>query len=173
VTKIYYLKLLRASEGTLSCWSWLHLQSLAPTNPHWACVVDYGPFSLCVIHKEGLSSGDINRLMMMMMNGRVISVNKTKSITMAILYTILSVKLLYLCLLFTQKTQANIAIIISNNPTVSKHALLFLFNKLSQRSRFRERSEIPRWEIEIYMPIGNGMSLTVSLTKKLHILINK
>jgi hypothetical protein len=29
--------------------------------------VGYGPFSLCVIHKEGLfpSSGDINRLMMM------------------------------------------------------------------------------------------------------------
>jgi hypothetical protein len=39
------------------------------TNPHWAHVVGYGPFSLCVIHKEGLcpSSGDINRLMMMMM----------------------------------------------------------------------------------------------------------
>jgi hypothetical protein len=31
VTKIYYLQLLRASEGTLSRWSWLHLQSLAPT----------------------------------------------------------------------------------------------------------------------------------------------
>jgi hypothetical protein len=32
-------------------------------------VVGYGPFFLCVIHKEGLcpSSGDINRLMMMMM----------------------------------------------------------------------------------------------------------
>jgi hypothetical protein len=30
VTKIYYLKLLRASEGTLSRWSRLHLQ-LAPT----------------------------------------------------------------------------------------------------------------------------------------------
>jgi hypothetical protein len=39
------------------------------TNPHWARVVGYGPFSLCVIHKEGLcpSSGDLNRLMMMMM----------------------------------------------------------------------------------------------------------
>jgi hypothetical protein len=38
----------------------------APTNLHWARVVGYGPFSLCVIHKEGLSpsSGDINRLMM-------------------------------------------------------------------------------------------------------------
>jgi hypothetical protein len=67
---IYYLELLRASEGTLSRWSRLHLQSLAPTNPHWARVMGYGPFSLCVIHKEGLSpsSGDINRLMMMMMN---------------------------------------------------------------------------------------------------------
>jgi hypothetical protein len=42
------------------------LQSLAPTNPHWARVVGYGPFSLWLIHKEGLcpSSGDINRLMM-------------------------------------------------------------------------------------------------------------
>jgi hypothetical protein len=42
--------------------------SLAPTNPLWACVVGYGPFSLCVIHKKGLclSSGDINKLIMMM-----------------------------------------------------------------------------------------------------------
>jgi hypothetical protein len=42
----------------------LHLQSLAPTNPHWTRVVGYGPW---VIHKEGVcsSSGDINRLMMM------------------------------------------------------------------------------------------------------------
>jgi hypothetical protein len=64
---IYYLKLLRASEGTLSRRSRLHLQSLAPTNPLWACVVGYNPFSLCVIHKNGLcpSSGDINRLMML------------------------------------------------------------------------------------------------------------
>jgi hypothetical protein len=30
-TRIYYLELLRASEGTLSCWPRLHLQSLAPT----------------------------------------------------------------------------------------------------------------------------------------------
>jgi hypothetical protein len=68
--KPYHLELFRASEGTLSRWSRLHLQSLAPTIPHWARVVGYyGPFSLWVIHKEGLcpSSGDINRLMMMMM----------------------------------------------------------------------------------------------------------
>jgi hypothetical protein len=31
VTKIYYLELPRASEVTLSCWSWLYLQMLAPT----------------------------------------------------------------------------------------------------------------------------------------------
>jgi hypothetical protein len=31
VTKIYYLELLRAAEGTLSRWSRLHLQSLAST----------------------------------------------------------------------------------------------------------------------------------------------
>jgi hypothetical protein len=67
---MYYLERFRASEGTLSRWSRMHLQFLAPTNPHWARVVRYGPVSilLCVIHKEGLctSSGDINRLMMMM-----------------------------------------------------------------------------------------------------------
>jgi hypothetical protein len=34
-----------ASEGTLSGWSWLHMQSLAATNPYWACEVGYGPFS--------------------------------------------------------------------------------------------------------------------------------
>jgi hypothetical protein len=63
--KIYYFELLSASEGTLSRWSWLRLQSLAPTNPNWARV---WPVLLCVIHNEGLcpSSGDINRLMMTM-----------------------------------------------------------------------------------------------------------
>jgi hypothetical protein len=68
LTKTYYLELFRASEGALSRWTRLHLQSLAPTNPLWARVMGYGPFSLCVIHKEGLwpSSGDINRLTMMM-----------------------------------------------------------------------------------------------------------
>jgi hypothetical protein len=43
-----------------------HMQSLAPTDPHWARLVGYGPFSgsLCVIHKESLclSSGDINKV---------------------------------------------------------------------------------------------------------------
>jgi hypothetical protein len=55
--KIYYLELLRALEGPLSCWS-------------WARVMGYGPFFLCVIHKEGLcpSSGDINGLMMQLLN---------------------------------------------------------------------------------------------------------
>jgi hypothetical protein len=38
------------------------------TNPHWARVVGYGPFTLCEIHKEGLCyRGDINGLMMMIM----------------------------------------------------------------------------------------------------------
>ncbi|RVE54543.1 hypothetical protein evm_000664 [Chilo suppressalis] len=45
VNKNYYLELLRASEGTLSRWSRLHLQSLAPTNPHWARVVRERAFS--------------------------------------------------------------------------------------------------------------------------------
>jgi hypothetical protein len=41
-----------ALECTLRRWSRLHLQSLAPTNPHWARLVGYGLFSLCVIHRE-------------------------------------------------------------------------------------------------------------------------
>jgi hypothetical protein len=52
--KMNYLELVRASGGTLSRWSRLHLQLLTPTNPHWARVVCYGSFSLCVIHREGL-----------------------------------------------------------------------------------------------------------------------
>jgi hypothetical protein len=65
--KIYYLEF-HVSDGTLSRWSRLYSQSLAPTNPHTAHVVGYGPFSLWVIHKEGPcpSSGDISRLMMIM-----------------------------------------------------------------------------------------------------------
>jgi hypothetical protein len=48
-----------------------------PTNPHWARAVGYGPFSLFVIHKEGLCPrrGGINRLMMM----------KTISVTASVL----------------------------------------------------------------------------------------
>jgi hypothetical protein len=42
------------SQVPLSRWSRLHLQSLAPTDPTWACVTGYGPLSLSVIHKEGL-----------------------------------------------------------------------------------------------------------------------
>jgi hypothetical protein len=40
----------RALEGILSRWSRLHLQPSAPSIPHWARVVGYGSFSLCVIH---------------------------------------------------------------------------------------------------------------------------
>jgi hypothetical protein len=42
------------------------LLQLAPTNSHRARVVGYGPFALCVIHKEGLypSSVRINALKM-------------------------------------------------------------------------------------------------------------
>ncbi|CAG9785067.1 unnamed protein product [Diatraea saccharalis] len=44
-----------ASEGTLSCYFWLHLESLLPYNPHWASVEGHGPSSL-TIHREGLSA---------------------------------------------------------------------------------------------------------------------
>jgi hypothetical protein len=49
-------------KARLNLWSRLHLLPLAPTNPHWARVVGYGPFFLSAIHKEELcpSSGDIN-----------------------------------------------------------------------------------------------------------------
>jgi hypothetical protein len=49
--------------------------AVVSTNPHWACVVCYGPFSLCVIHKKSLcpSSGHINRLMMMMKISKAIA----------------------------------------------------------------------------------------------------
>jgi hypothetical protein len=65
----FYLKVLCASEVTLSQ-SQLLLQLLAPTNLHLARIVGYRLFSLHVIHKEGLclSSGDINRQMMMINN---------------------------------------------------------------------------------------------------------
>jgi hypothetical protein len=47
-----------------------HVEPLVPAlfvvvSTHWALVVGYGPFSLCIIHKESMysSSGDIDRLM--------------------------------------------------------------------------------------------------------------
>jgi hypothetical protein len=47
--------------------------AVVSTHSHLARVVDYGPFSLCVIHKEACpSSGDINRLMMMMTREEVV-----------------------------------------------------------------------------------------------------
>jgi hypothetical protein len=41
--------------------------AVVSTSSHWARVVGYDPFSLCVIHKEGLcpSSGVFNKLMIM------------------------------------------------------------------------------------------------------------
>jgi hypothetical protein len=62
VTKMYYLELLPCFGRHAKPLVPAALQSLAPTNSHWARVVGYGPFSLCVIHKEDLcpSSGDIN-----------------------------------------------------------------------------------------------------------------
>jgi hypothetical protein len=48
-------KLIRASEGTLSFWSRLHLQALAPTNLHWARMVGYGPISFCAIDGKSVS----------------------------------------------------------------------------------------------------------------------
>jgi hypothetical protein len=61
VTKNWLSWAPRASEDTLTRWAWLHLQSLAPTNPHRARVVDYGPFSLFVIHKQGLCPTKSNK----------------------------------------------------------------------------------------------------------------
>jgi hypothetical protein len=66
---------------------------VSPTNPHWARVVGYGPFWFCVIHKKGRcpSSGDINRLMMMVKRLRLmLFINTLKFMTSMKL-----VKLLY------------------------------------------------------------------------------
>jgi hypothetical protein len=54
------------------------LQSLASSNPHWARVASYGPFSLWVINKEGMcpSSGGINRLMMVMITTVIVVFEK-------------------------------------------------------------------------------------------------
>jgi hypothetical protein len=61
----YCLEFLRASEDRLGRRSRLYLHSLATTNPHLARVVGYGPFSICVIQKEGCpNTGDIIGLMM-------------------------------------------------------------------------------------------------------------
>jgi hypothetical protein len=45
--KKLFFELLPVSEGKISRWSQVYLQSLAPTNPRWARVVGYGygPFS--------------------------------------------------------------------------------------------------------------------------------
>jgi hypothetical protein len=66
----------RDQKFIISCFG-RHVKPLVPPtfaavythHPHWARVLGYRLFSLCVIHKESLcpSSGDINRLMMMMM----------------------------------------------------------------------------------------------------------
>jgi hypothetical protein len=52
-------------------------------NPHWARVVGYGPFAVCVIHTEGLcsSSEGINRLMMMIIK----CIRKTGALAVGIL----------------------------------------------------------------------------------------
>jgi hypothetical protein len=65
VTKICYLKLLRASEGTLNRWSRHYHPAI-----HICPALGYGPFSLCVIHKEDVcpSSWDINTLSSMKVN---------------------------------------------------------------------------------------------------------
>jgi hypothetical protein len=70
-----YYKLLRTLKSTLRRWSHLHLQSLAPTHPHWARVVCYGPISLFVILKEHRcpSREDINMLMMMITSNACIT----------------------------------------------------------------------------------------------------
>jgi hypothetical protein len=79
------LRALKAAQDR-SSWRALeeaYVQQYQPTNPHLAGVVGYGPFSLCVIHKEGLcpSSGNINRLMMMMSSSGRVSAEMMMMIT--------------------------------------------------------------------------------------------
>jgi hypothetical protein len=83
------------------------------TNPLWARVVGDGPFSLCVIHMDGLysSSRDINRLMMFRALFRVVKEQRfilaytivlcirayTRDIKIGIAYTGLSKRVLLYC----------------------------------------------------------------------------
>jgi hypothetical protein len=60
VTKIYYLELLRASEGTLNRWSWLHLQSLALTPVSRRVDVRQAAAPVVKIIAESLSQHDEN-----------------------------------------------------------------------------------------------------------------
>jgi hypothetical protein len=65
LTKIYYLDLLHASECTLAVG--LGCIAVVSTHtPHWARVVGYGPFTLCVIQRKGRAPalGMMSRLMM-------------------------------------------------------------------------------------------------------------
>jgi hypothetical protein len=76
----FILELLRASEGTLSRRDRLHLQSLAPTNPHCPSGGLWFVLLMCNL-KEGLCpiSGDINRLMMMVNKNLVGTYSKNNS----------------------------------------------------------------------------------------------
>jgi hypothetical protein len=131
----FYLELLRASEGTLSSWSRLHLQVLAPTNPHQACVVGYGLFSLCVIHKGTLcpSSGDINRLMMMMM------------ILSTLLHAVICKIVLNYCLYFKINVEVNDG---SNNDVKIHPRLDIIFKRKKVKETNIPRSSLPFCDIQ-------------------------
>jgi hypothetical protein len=66
VTKINYLELLRASAGTLSRWSRLHLQSLAPTSVSWRVDVRR---PVVKINAESLSQHDEKHVVPTLLSG--------------------------------------------------------------------------------------------------------
>jgi hypothetical protein len=68
VTKIYYLELLRVSEGTLSCWSRLHLQSLAPIPVSRRVDVRQGGLIVKII-AESLSQHDEKHVVPTLLSG--------------------------------------------------------------------------------------------------------
>jgi hypothetical protein len=96
------------------------------TNPHWARVVAYGSFSLCEVHKEGLclSSGDINRLMMMMIINEFM-LNKIIKITLQLSF-IKSAFFKNPLLIFSHKCDTTFFFAIVDVVTVSMFSTIFL-----------------------------------------------
>jgi hypothetical protein len=73
-TKIYYLELLRASKGTLSRWSRLHLQSLSL---QFQGVLTSGRRPVVKIIAESLSKHDEKHVVLTPLNGIRVGKRKT------------------------------------------------------------------------------------------------
>jgi hypothetical protein len=126
------------------------MKLLAPTNPHWAQVVGYSPFSLWLIHKEGLcpSSWDINRLMMIIIKKHSVSVSYVSIILSVVLPTrtkpgwvASKIKMIYCNLYY--------------NHNYNSGYITFDFIELKKRAKDVKKSQLvsPKYP-HIYKPLG-------------------